>query len=90
MPARLRGRRVLHYIDNTGALAALVNGYTKAPDMAPLVSAFHVQLLGLRSMVFFDWVPSGANVADWPTREEKKHLIPSHARRFETALPRTR
>ena len=41
-------------------------------------------------MVFFDWVPSGANVADWPTREEKKHLIPSHARRFETALPRTR
>lgn len=87
LPSRLRHRRVLHYIDNTGALAALVNGYSKALDMAALVSAFHVQLMKLRTRVFFDWVPSRANISDWPTRPEKRHLIPSRAKYFELVLP---
>ena len=87
IPRRLRRRRVIHYIDNTGAFAALVNGYSGSPDMAAIVSAFHVQLMHLGTQVFFDWVPSQANISDWPTRPDKKHLIPQRAEKFDIVLP---
>ena len=38
--AELRGRRVLHWVDSTSAIAALAKGYS-APDSARLVHAFH-------------------------------------------------
>ena len=53
---------MIHFIDNTGALSALVNGYAGKEDCARFVNMFHIQLLGLQSKVYFDWVPSKANV----------------------------
>ena len=35
----LAGRRVIHWIDNTGAVAALVKGYAAAPDSARILHA---------------------------------------------------
>ena len=55
--------------------------------MAVVVGAFHVQSLRMRTKVFFDWVPSAANIADWPTRPDKVGLIPARARRFQIVLP---
>lgn len=38
----LQGRRLLHFIDNTPALSALVHGYTSKPDLAILSNAYHL------------------------------------------------
>ena len=29
----------------------------------------------MRSKVYFDWVASDANISDWPSRNDKRHLI---------------
>jgi len=77
VPDRFRhGREVIHFIDNTGALSALVNGYASKPDCGRLVNIFHILFLGLRARIHFEWVPSGANISDWCTRPDKFHRIP--------------
>ena len=63
-----RGRHVNHWIDNTVALSALLHGSARTTDLALMTSAFHLQLAALRTTVFFDWVPSLANLADDPSR----------------------
>ena len=66
--ADLRGRRVLHWVDNTSAIAALAKGYSSAPDSARLVHAFHATAGGLGCACYFEYVRSAANVADLPSR----------------------
>ena len=56
------------FIDNTGALSALVTGGPRQEDNSRLVGAYHAFLIGLRTRSEFVWVPSDANIADWPTR----------------------
>ena len=66
----LRGRRVLHWIDNTGVISALTKGYSRAPDSVRILHVFKAFCLGLGVSVWFQWVPSKANVADLPSRGE--------------------
>ena len=68
LPALFHGRYVLHHIDNTSALSALVHGYASKPDMARLVNAFHLMQFCLETNTWFEWVASAANVADLPSR----------------------
>ena len=68
MPATLAGRDVVHWIDNTSAKAALVHGYSGAPDSSRLVHALHAYNLGLRARPWFEYVRSQANPADEPSR----------------------
>ena len=68
VPHLLAGRDVVHWIDNTSAKAALVHGYSGAPDSARLVHAFHSYNLGLRARPWFEYVRSKANPADEPSR----------------------
>ena len=67
-PSLIAGRRVNHFIDNTVALSALVHGYAGKPDLAKSVNIFYLQMIGLRASVYFDYVPSKANIADLPSR----------------------
>ena len=67
-PDLIKGRKVLHFIDNTQALSALVHGYSGKPDLAKSVNVFYLQMLALRGSVFFEYVPSKANIADLPSR----------------------
>ena len=67
-PSIIAGRKVNHFIDNTVALSALVHGYSGKPDLAKAVNVFYLQMLSLRASVFFDFVPSKANIADLPSR----------------------
>ena len=46
-PGVLRDRVAFHWIDNTTALSALVNGSASQPDMAFIVSAHHIFVHGL-------------------------------------------
>ena len=66
----MRGRRVNHFVDNTAALSALIHGYARKLDMARMVNAFHLQAAALELNVYFEFVPSLANIADLPSRDE--------------------
>ena len=77
-PDLFAGRRIIHFIDNTTALSALVNGYSGKPDLARLVNLFHVATIALGCEWWGEWVPSKANLADIPTRAESASLRPSH------------
>jgi len=68
-PTLFAGRAVNHFVDNTVALSALVHGYSGKPDLAKMVNAFYLQAAGLRTSVYFDYVPSKANIADLPSRD---------------------
>ena len=74
-PRRFRGRRVLHFIDNTVTLSALVHGYAGKEDMATMVNAYHAMCASMAARVYFDYVPSKANLADLPSRGD--YLIPT-------------
>ena len=74
LPELLRGRRVIHWIDNTSALAGLIKGYSSKPDSAFIIHAFHALNVGLRCRVWFEWVASKANIADLPSRGELADL----------------
>ena len=63
-----RGRKVIHWIDNTVALSAFVHGYAGKPELAKTVNVFYLQAMALRASVYFDYVPSKANIADLPSR----------------------
>jgi hypothetical protein len=87
VPDLLRGRAVLHFIDNTTALSALVNGYARKPDCAALVNSFHETVMDLRCYIWAEWVPSAANIADWPSRPELERYVPSSAVEIDLVLP---
>ena len=70
----IQGRKVLHFIDNTVALSALVHGYSGKPELAKMVNIFYLQMIGLRASVFFDYGPSKANIADLPSRGDIARL----------------
>ena len=64
----LKGRRVLHWIDNTAALAGIAKGYSSKPDSARIIHSFHALGISLQADVHFEYVASEANIADLPSR----------------------
>jgi len=68
--ARLRGRRVVFFIDNTTALGVIRNGFvhSDARDLRRLVSLIWLTLAQLQLEPHFEWVASNANLADGPSR----------------------
>ena len=64
----LRGREVIHFIDNSGAMACRIKDYSSDVDSARLVHAFWGLACALEIDVWFEFVYSEANVADWPSR----------------------
>jgi hypothetical protein len=75
IPNTLRHQDIIHFIDNTAALSALINGYASKPDMGRITNAFHIMQLTLLCYVWLEWVPSAANVADLPSRGAVKDML---------------
>jgi hypothetical protein len=69
-PKLFAGRRVQHFVDNSVALSAYVHGYSGKQELAKTVNVFYLQMVALRASVYFDYVPSKANIADLPSRGE--------------------
>jgi hypothetical protein len=65
----LAGRDVVHFVDNTSAVAALTKGYSRVPDSARLVHGFHAWCAAARAHAWFEYVPSAANAGDLPSRD---------------------
>lgn len=87
--AELRDRRVIHWIDNTSALAGLIRGYAGAIDSAHIVHAFHALNAGLRTDVWFEYIASKANIADLPSRMDFDLLRRLRAQERPCVLPAT-
>ena len=78
---------MVHFIDNTVALSALIHGYASKPDLAAIVNAFHLWGAGLRMRPYFDYVPSKANIADLPSRGHFELLHDFGSRPIELKIP---
>ena len=65
----LAGRDVVHFVDNTSAVAALTKGYSRVPDSARLVHGFPAWCAAARTHAWFEYVPSAANAGDLPSRD---------------------
>ena len=75
LAAALGSEAVVHFVDNTGALSNLIHGYAQRPDCGRLTNSFHLTVARLRSKVWLEWVPSKANVADAPSRDDDEALL---------------
>ena len=71
----LRWRRVVHYIDNSPALAALVKRSSSALDSLYMIHAFWALVSFLKIDVWFEFVYSEANIFDWLSRGDCVALI---------------
>ena len=80
---------MIHWIDNTSALAGLIRGYAGSIDSARIVHAFHALNVGLRTDVWFEYVASKANIADLPSRMEFDLLRRLRAQERQCVLPST-
>ena len=65
---RLKGRRVIYWIDNESARFALIKGTSGVDSMNILSSVFHAADLERPSISWFERVPSQSNPADGPSR----------------------
>ena len=83
---RLRGRRVIHFIDNTGALSAMIYGYARKLDCARMINSFHLLLASLQLCVYFEWVPSEANTSDLPSRAMEAGAMETYFDYFPTSV----
>lgn len=72
MSSRLRGRRVVFYVDNTSTWSAMIQGYTSSKSMARISALFHLAIAALQIDCWVEWVNSEANLADWPSRPARE------------------
>jgi len=68
MAARLRGRDVIHFADNTSANAGVVKGVSPSPDCDRVIGNLHFRWAELRANVWVTYVASDANLSDDPSR----------------------
>jgi hypothetical protein len=86
-PEQLRDRDVIHYIDNTGAMNGITKGYSRDDDSARLIHVCHAMMSAIGTNVWFEYVASGANIADLPSRGEFELLRELGSIEFDTVVP---
>ena len=65
---RVKGLRLLHFIDNTAALANIISGSAKSLDIAAVVVWYQILAVELSACPWFEYVESHLNVSDLPSR----------------------
>lgn len=71
------------------ALSAYVHGYSGKQELAKTVNVFYLQMVALRASVYFDYVPSKANIADLPSRGNTSARAASSLASAGGGAPRT-
>ena len=67
-PKLIRGSLWLHFIDNDGALACIISGYSKNSSFTAVVDYIWAQIPALGCWPWFDRVPSVCNIVDGLSR----------------------
>ena len=83
----LTERDVIHFIDNTAAVAGIAKGFSAKPDSARIIHAYHALNVKIGSRVYFEWVKSEANIADLPSRGEFGLLNEFGSRQVPIVVP---
>ncbi len=65
---RLRGRRILVFLDNDSSRISLVKGYSESPPSAHLIEEIGAAETELDAHLWFARVPTASNPADGPSR----------------------
>jgi len=86
-PGQFKDRDVIHFIDNTGALVGIAKGYSRDIDSARLVHFFHSIACAIGVNAWFEYVASGANISDLPSRGEFEKLRELGSVYFEPVWP---
>ena len=68
IPGEFEDQLVIHFIDNTSAVAGFVKGYARPIDSAMIVHGQAATCVALGCTPFYYYVRSSANVADLPSR----------------------
>ena len=85
-PERFRDREVILFVDNTQAVFNLASGSARAHDSARIVHIFHCMCAALNTQVWLEYVASGANIADQPSRDEFALLLEMGSTSFSSEL----
>ena len=64
----LAGNRLLHFVDNQGALASLIHGFSSQDDCCSLACLYQLTAAEAGVRVWLEYVESEANLADGPSR----------------------
>ena len=86
-PDQFRDRDVIHFIDNTGAVMGIAKGYSRDIDSARLIHFFHSIACAIGVNSWFEYVASGANISDLPSRGEFEKLNELGSVFFEPVWP---
>jgi hypothetical protein len=87
-PDQFRGRQVIHFIDNVGALCGMHKGYSR--DLDNSARQVHIKdsvCAAAGTQVWFEYVPSGANIADLPSRDDFELLAELGSVPFDIQWP---
>ena len=92
VPELMQDHDVIHFVDNQGALACLINGCSRADDVGAVASMYQLILAKLGCRCWAEYVESSANIADGPSRDGHEwHLadecVKIGARLIEARLP---
>ena len=82
----LSGTYPIHFVDNQGALSALVKGSSSDVPASWIAHDVAARLFGMRSRVWFEYIESAANIADLPSRCDSKLAARMLQRRFGRAV----
>ena len=72
----LKGQLVLIWIDNQSVCAAIASGASAAEDLHALVAGLHWFCAERHIGLWVEWLPSGTNPADQPSRAGVSSLVP--------------
>ena len=75
VPAEVRGRAGLFFVDNLAALCGLVRGYSAIADLGAIYLAVAQIILCLSASAWLGWVPSASNLADGCSRTGVTHAL---------------
>jgi len=78
---------VIHWIDNTGALAVMAKAYSTEIDISKMLHEFETANLLIRCIPYFEYVRSAANIADLPSRGDLDYLHQLEAAYAPMVLP---
>ena len=68
-PDTLRKQSIISFVDNMGVIHSVVNGASRAIDMAAFIQALHHKIVELAVAVWWDYVPSKSNISDGGSRD---------------------
>ncbi|CAK0880396.1 unnamed protein product, partial [Prorocentrum cordatum] len=69
-PADLRGRRVVHFVDNQTAVACIIRGFSTKRDLAAITGRLWFDAAAMNMQCEVRYVASKANLADPPSRDD--------------------